>query len=150
MQMRVARWELDFDPASTADCFARFVEAKPCECTDCRNFRAAGNAAFTEPFLALAVQLGIDASKPSELCHYGQPGTPSLTHGWFHIVGSIMSGRDAWLQVDENTWHGDLESGFGLSGIGFTSRIHLLPDAFADRPVVQLEFETIVPWVLVE
>jgi len=42
----------------------------------------------------------------------------------------------------------DSETAFGLKGIGFTTEIALLPDSFKGYPIVQLEFETVVPWIL--
>ena len=148
MFTRIARWELDIDPVLTAQCYARYVMDQRCDCTDCRNFRAAGDGAFPPQFRGLASRLGVDLTKPSELCHYGQAGQPCPTGGWFHVVGALLSGRDAWKQVGANSWHGDTEPDFGLDGLGFTNRIALLPEAFKGHPVVQLEFQTTVPWVL--
>jgi hypothetical protein len=96
----------------------------------------------------LAHGLGIDLSKPSELCHYGEPGKDCPTGGWFHLVGTILSGKDAWVQTSNTAWVADFEPDFDLPGVGFTSRIALLPDAFKGHPVVQLDFDTVVPWVL--
>ena len=148
MITRIARWELDIDPVLTAECYAVYVDDKPCDCTDCRNFRAAGDRAFPAAFRELASRLGVDVTKPSELLHYGQAGQPCPTGGWFHLVGTLLSGRDAWRQVGDKSWQGDTESDFGLAGLGITKRIALLPDAFKAHPVVQLEFQTTVPWVL--
>ena len=148
MVVRIARWELDIDAALTAECYARHVLVESCDCTDCRNFRVAGERAFPRPFHELASKLGIDLSKPAELCHYGQPGQPCPTGGWFHLVGAILSGSDAWMKVSDNSWVEDQVPGFGLSKLGFTNSIDLLPDAFRGYPVIQLEFETTVPWVI--
>jgi hypothetical protein len=152
MITRIARWEIDHDPVMTAHCYALDVNYSPCECIACRNFRAVGiDRAFPEPFRDLAQKLGIDLSKPAELAHIGcEPGTPCRSGGWFHLVGSVRSGRDFWRQANATAWLADGEACPGLSGFGFTERIALLPDSFKGRPVVQLEFETIVPWVLKE
>src|SRR5215470_13441143 len=105
MITRIARWEIEHEPTLTADCYARYVEAK-CECISCRNFRAVGpERVFPEPFRDLAQKLGIDVSKPIELAHYGEPGSPSLTGGWFHLVGRVLSGRDYYRQVNATSWH---------------------------------------------
>ena len=149
MVTRIARWELDIDPVITAACYALYVN-EPCDCNDCRNFRAAGDRAFPMPFRELASRLGVDLRKPSELCHYGEAGQPCPTGGWFHLVGTLLSGRDAWRQIDERSWQADTEPDFGLTGLGFTRRIALLPDPFKGHPIVQLEFQTTVPWVLGE
>jgi hypothetical protein len=148
MIFRVGRWELDIDPVLTADCFARYPNDALCDCSGCRNFRSLGEKAFPAPFLALAGQLGVDPGKPSELCHYGGPGELRLVHGWFHLVGSISSGRDAWRRINATSWTADTEPAFGLCGLGFTDRIELPPEAFKGLHIVQLEFKTKVPWVL--
>jgi len=148
MISRIGRWELDLDPVLTADCFARYPNDALCTCEGCRNFRALGESSFPVQFRALAAQLGIDLGKPSELSHYGEPGELRLLDGWFHLVGRIFSGRDAWRQVGEMAWTADTDPLYGLSGLGFTDRIALLPEAFKGHPVVQLEFQTKVPWVL--
>jgi hypothetical protein len=141
MITRIAKWEIDHDPALTANCYGRYVGDR-CECIACRNFRAVAiDRAFPEPFRDLAQKLGIDVSKPAELAHYGEPGSPCLTGGWFHLVGRVLSGRD---------WPQDGGPYLGLSQFGFTERVALLPDSFKGYPIVQLEFETTVPWVLKE
>jgi len=147
---RVARWELDHDPALTARCYAQYVEASPCDCIFCRNVRAAADRAYPPLFLKLTQLLGIDWSKPSELCHYGELGKACSTHGWFHIVGTVVSGRDAWRQTSSTSWAGDLETYLDVAGLGFTSKLALVPKVFTGHSVVQLEFQTIVPWVLAD
>ena len=72
--MRIARWELDVDPVLTAGCYARRVNDRPCDCADCRNFRAARDRAFPRQFRELASRLGVDLAKPSELCHSREGG----------------------------------------------------------------------------
>lgn len=144
----VGRWELDHDPVLTASCFAQHIVKNPCDCTDCRNFRVAIDSAFPPPFRHLLNQLGIDVSKPAELCHYGQPGHTCPTGGWFHFIGSIVAGGDAWRQTSDTSWTGDLEPYLGMVELGFSNRVALLPTVFIGHPIVQLEFSTNVPWVL--
>jgi hypothetical protein len=145
---RIGRWEIDCDPLQTAACYAKDVEWTPCECTDCRNFYAVSNLAFTKEFRDFANSLGIDISKPAEIWHYRSSDESCNTNGWFHFVGTLRSEHDAW--VSPNTSQLDSEPAFGLKDIGFTTKIALLPDSFEGYPIVQLEFETVVPWVLEE
>jgi hypothetical protein len=148
MISRIGRWELDTDPVLTADCFARSNEPL-CNCEGCRNFRALGENAFPIPFRALAAELGIDLSKPSELGHYSTgPGSLHDMHGWFHLVGTIRSGGDAKPQVAEDSSGPDDEPLLGLPGLGFTNGVDLLPEAFKGLPIVQLDFRMELPWVL--
>ncbi|RYG97399.1 MAG: hypothetical protein EON58_09845 [Alphaproteobacteria bacterium] len=144
---QVGRWSFRFDP----DLTDKLYENTPlpnCDCTDCKNFSAAVDQAFSPPFAFLLRRLGIDKSKPAELCHYGTTGEPMPTNGWFHFVGHLDSGRDAWHQTGENTHFLDPEPFPGIRSIGFTTRLALVPDQFLAHPLVQLEFETVVPWVI--
>jgi hypothetical protein len=143
---QIGRWNIRFDPDLTREIYTRVLVIS-CRCMDCANFRAVGEAAFSPPFLNFLKRLGIDPRKPAELCHYGTNGEPMPTQGWFHFVGHIEGGTDAWRQVSESSYSLDSEPFRGVKSIGFTSRLSLVPEAFEGQPLVQLEFETTVPWV---
>jgi hypothetical protein len=144
---QVGRWAIRFDPDLTAKLYSQ-TGPFACDCTDCANFRAAGDQAFSPPFLFLLRQLGIDRSKPAELSHLGDTGQPMLTQGWFHFVGHLDAGADAWRQAGASTWHLEPEAFPGIKSVGFTSQIAQASEPFGEHPLVQLEFETTVPWVI--
>lgn len=151
MLTSVGRWTIDHDPEATATCYAKCATGNGCDCTDCKNFAAALDHAFPESFRSLADELGIDVSKFAELCHWCREDSGlHYTGGWFHIVGKIKEGRDAWKQTGEESWSGDLEEWQDNIELGFSNKIALLPDPFEDKAVVQLEFATRVPWVIDE
>lgn len=143
---QVGRWTFRFDRDLTA---ALHREASPidCNCDDCINFRTAKERAYSPQFLQLLEQLGIDPFKPAELCHYGTSGEPMPTQGWFHFVGHLDAGDDAWRQVGDTSYTLYPEPFPGMKSVGFSSRIDQARDSFAGHPLVQLEFETVVPWV---
>ena len=143
---QIGRWNFRFDPDLTAELYG-LSPAPACDCNDCKNFRAAADLVYSPPFLFLLKQLGIDKSKPAELCHYGTSGEPMPTNGWFHFVGHLDEGRDAWSQTSENSHVLDPESFLGMKSIGFTTQLALVPAPFRGHPTVQLEFGSIVPWV---
>ena len=150
MQTTVARWLIDHDPDETRQCFARRPVGSGCTCNECRNFDAAAGRTFSDDFLALVLTLGIDPTKPSELAHCCKEASGlHLTSGWFHFVGSIVSGEDVVKWVDN---HGTYQFEKLASGceFGFSARSSLVPEVFAGLPTVQLEFVTHVPWVLAE
>ena len=111
----------------------------------------ASDAAFPEAFRAIAARLGIDVSKPAELCHCGrEPSGLHVAGGWFHLVGRILAGSDAWVNAGGDAWTlapEELVKGFEF---GFTARLALVPEPFRGRSVVQLEFSTRVPWVIAD
>ena len=146
LSSQIGRWSIRFDPDLTRDLYTQ-ASVIACECTDCSNFRAAGEAAFSLPFLHLLRQLGIDPAKPAELCHYGTSGESMPTQGWFHFVGSLEAGADAWRRVSNTTHNLDPEPFPGIKSIGFTSRLSQVPEAFKGQSLVQLEFGTTVQWV---
>jgi hypothetical protein len=122
-------------------------------CGDCRNFAAALEQAFPSAARDVLDQLGIDHSKPAEVYTTGRVDSDLAQYaGWFHFVGCIESGADAWQPwgEDPNSFSGRLELLTGRFQLGFTSRVALLPQPFHGKPVVQVEFETYVPWVLSE
>ena len=141
---QIGRWTVRFDPDLTASLYSR-ISPSECECTDCANFRAAGSRAFSAPFLFLLRQMGIDPSKPAALCHYGESGEAMPTSGWFHFVGHLDAGADAWKQSGPTTWHLDPEPFPGIKRIGFTSRISLASALFAEHSLVHGKPTTCAP-----
>jgi hypothetical protein len=80
--------------------------------------------------------LGIDPLKEGEAFYYAEvsPGV-HLYGGWFYFVGRLLAAGE--YRVEEN--------GFGyFIGTSFPKP----PRSFGDQPVVALEFETRLPWVL--
>ena len=151
MTTTIQRWQLEHDSDTTRQCFAQLPVGSGCDCQECRNFFAAVDHAFPPEFTRIAEQLGIDTAKPSELAHFGRDGDgPLIVSGWFHFVGAILAGADALRYDAQETGRFYLEHltpGFQL---GFTSQLALVPEPFRSHPVVQLEFETRVPWLLAE
>ena len=150
MQRSVARWLIEHDPDATRRCFAQIPVGTDCDCNQCRNFDAANGRNFPSEFLTLTDTLGLDPAKPTELCHYcREPSGLYLTGGWFHFVGSIIAGEDVvhWSNGTGTFRFEELVPGLEF---GFTARLALVREVFAGLPLVQLEFQTRVPWVLPE
>ncbi len=97
---------------------------------------------------ALADALGVDLAKPAELTHwYRDPSGRYLTGGWFHVVGRIVAGADTHPNEDGT---GDPPYELLAPDVygGFARHAALVAQHFAGQPVVQWEFQTLVPWVL--
>jgi hypothetical protein len=112
------------------------------------NFAAARFQAYPSQARALFEQLGIESSKEAEtwrMCR-DEKGL-HLYGGFFHFVGSIESGKDAVVFVNQ-TGTFELEKINESFEYGFTSNVHLLPTSFEGNQVVQLEFQTRTTWVL--
>lgn len=150
MRRTVSRWLIDHDPDATRRCYASLAFGTGCKCNQCRNFDAAAGRTFPAQFIALADALGIDPAKPAELCHwYREPSGLYVTGGWFHVVGSTVAGEDVLHWDGKNGTFRFEELVPGLE-FGFSTRLELVREAFAGLPLLQLEFQTRVPWVLAE
>lgn len=147
MILSLGRWQLESDRAATIACYAALPAELDCMCADCRNFTAAHEHAFPAEFQTIASQLGVDLTKPAELAPFGrEPSGLHAVGGWFHFVGAIRSGADAWTEKGRGDFE-HLVKGFEF---GFTSTLWPVADPFRHHAVVQFEFVTRVPWVLAE
>ena len=99
--------------------------------------------------LALFDKLGISFSREVEIYHMARlQSGKHLYGGWFHFVGSILSGADAAKPIAKNLWQPNLEKVTEDFGLGFSSRIGLLRRPFEGKPIVQVEFTATVPWII--
>jgi hypothetical protein len=149
--IRFGRWELLCDPELTRKSYASVITGGPeeCGCEPCLNFIAARQQIYKPDVLELFRKLGISHDREVEIYHMARvrPGR-HLYGGWFHFVGSIVSGADAAKQMAENLWQPDLERTSELFSVGFSSRLALVRDPFKNLPLVQLEISAEVPWIL--
>ena len=152
--VKFARWELESDPLMTRDIFGRLLTGAPeaCGCAPCRNFAASRNQAYPADVTRLFELLGIAMDREAEVYHTHRIA-PGKHHygGWFHFVGTIVRGSDAAKQIGTTSaWSFDLEEVSPAFKMGFTRRIGLLKAPFKGHPIVQLEFQAEVPWLLSE
>lgn len=146
----IRRWKLQTDPEATRVAFSGVPIGSPesCGCGDCLNFAAARDRAYPSEALAIFEQLGIDGGKESEIWHTHRDAS-GLHHygGFFHFVGAIEGGKDAMVMVNGHGTY-DLERIGEDFDFGLTSNVALVPTPFGENPIVQLEFQTRIPWVL--
>jgi hypothetical protein len=149
--IRFGRWELICDPDLTRKSYAAVTVGGPegCGCEPCFNFAAARQEIYKPEVLELFEKLGISPDREVEIYHMARlsPGR-HLYGGWFHFVGSIVTGADAAKQIAENTWQPALEKTSDSFSLGFSSRLELVREQFKNLPLVQLEFTAEVPWIL--
>ncbi len=133
-------WQFECDAVLTRSLFAAAAEVGArCDCAPCRNFRALGPHAFSAPARAILEALGIDPTQASELYPTGVSQAGIVPHaGFFHFVGGSLEG--------------DRESSTEADGFRYFITTHAarVSKTFAPHPVLQLEFETSLPWVLDE
>jgi hypothetical protein len=148
--VNVGRWNLKTNCAETCMAHSGVPIGSPesCGCEQCLNFASARDRAYPPEALAIFEQLGIDPRKESEIW-YTHRDESGMHHygGFFHFVGCIESGKDAKQIVNEVRTF-DLEPIEGYFEFAFTSNAQLIPESFSGKQIVQLEFQTRVPWVL--
>jgi len=92
--------------------------------------------------------LGIDYRKEVEITHYETLGD-GLHHigGWFHFKGKVLTGKDYRVPLEFGGYTFDLTPITDNFSIGFAEGSDLT--FFEDKTgLVQVEFDTIIPWVI--
>lgn len=103
------RWTIQFDSVVTAQYYSLRQPGPGCNCSGCRNFMMALDKALPASFLSDTKILGMDASKPIEVCSFGCKSRLHIMNGWFHLVGQIVSGNDVWKENSDNSYSGILK-----------------------------------------
>jgi hypothetical protein len=145
------RWRIEYDFEATRKAYAQVQQGCPdqCGCNTCKNFAAAHGYAYPPEVRAFFEQLGIDINKEPEVYHNARlENGLHLYGGWFHFTGAILKGSDAMKQIAENSWQLDPEQVTDEFAIALTRRTALVPASFGEQQVVQIEFETNIPWVI--
>lgn len=122
-----------------------------CSCDGCRNFEKAVER-LPEKVKAFFNDLGIDMKKVCEIYVNYTNSDGSLYYGGFcHICGTLLSGKSAWIPIDETVscWEETqafkVDDGFYVS---FQKECSLLEEGFP-TPALQLEISAKnIPWVL--
>ena len=138
----IGRWQFECDPELTAALLgaATGEPRTTCNCAHCRNFRALGSEAFDADTRALLGRLGIDPCKPSELHDAGAGDAGKVPYaGWFHFVGGALTG--------DREGAAETVDGFKYFII---ARAIKTPERLLSHPVLQLEFQVSLPWVIDE
>jgi hypothetical protein len=149
--VQIGRWTIASDAEATRKAYAATLVGSPeeCGCTHCLNFAAQRSEAYPLTAIQLFEKLGIAANREAEIYHMARLESGRHFYGgWFHLVGSILSGADAARQVAENIWQPDLEAESDFFSLGFTKQVHLVRKPFEGLPLVQLEFTAKIPWII--
>lgn len=154
-EIQFDRWRLACDPQATRAAYAltEIDTTTAPTLDDDRNWIQARDQGlvYPEEVIALFAQLGIDLRREAELYHLARLDSGLHEYGgWFHFVGSLVSGRDAWIPDSPTAWHADLKQISTTFALGFTARVNLVKPSFKGHPLVQLEFDAKIPWLLGE
>ena len=146
----IAGWVLECEPEETVRLLAALPKGAPeaCACLHCRNFAAARQSVYGPEFRGLLEALGVPVDREAEVydCGPAERWGWRLSSGWFHAVGRVA--RDPLVDLAPSGQpFAVLDAALRVF---FTSGGSLVPDVLVGQPVIQIEFETEVPWVLAE
>ena len=146
----IGRWTLEVDREATEAAFSKISLGSPetCECGYCKNLVVARDRAYPEDARQVFSQLGIDYRKEAETWEWNRVRPKLHSYGgFFHFVGSVISGAEAVQYVNgTGTFH--LERIGEYFEYGFRREAELIEEPFKNQAVAQLQFTTLVPWVI--
>jgi hypothetical protein len=143
-RIRLSNWIIDIDTEKTKEYYDRLTVEEGCTCAYCRNYIKACEA-FSKEVLDFYKMLRIDPRKEGEFMEFETDTDKQLYMGFYHLVGKIVkrpsNKTEKWddlniIKVDNVKFT-------------FTDELDLVPEDFP-KPVIQLEFEVMLPWLLEE
>lgn len=149
-ELKLGNWIIQVDIEKTREFYKAFYEiTEGCDCIYCKNYvKACDN--YSDDVKQLFNELGIIPTKEAEVYQIYEikPGK-HLYGGFYHIVGRILEGKDCWQFVLDSTRSQELVNLTDDFKYGFSNDNALVDETFP-KPIIQLEFEAIIPWVLEE
>lgn len=144
--IKITDWDLEVDFTRTHEYYSNHNIDDDCKCTSCKNYRV-NCQYFSSQLMEFFQSLGVDPSKEGEFMEFGPSKDGNVIYmGFYHLVGKIIDGPD----YVEDKWEQINLLKIDQYEIGFSSKeIRCLRDDFP-RPVIQLEFKTILPWIIDE
>jgi hypothetical protein len=158
-QINIGGWLIEVDREVTQ---AAYVNAPPinvCSCMECRNYYAAclAHTAYSPTAIAFFQKLGIAPEKEAEVYIFypNQEKTHGYYGGFYHLVGRMIQKS---TEPDYTPIGGKTPEYTGINDrlyvsidgqfrVAFSEENHLLADHFP-RPALQMEFESLIPWLL--
>lgn len=146
--IQIQTWKVSFDPVATRQAYSVFASDPKdlCRCLCCANFDKSSPAIYPRQFLRLLDALGVDPRYPGEVVSYVQmPDGRIFYDGWFHFAGTVEpKSSDRRMNALED----EFKIGFSSESLAPGHVVwYLLERGFT---VAQLDFETLVPWLMDE
>ncbi|MEW9052495.1 MAG: hypothetical protein AB2392_15145 [Neobacillus sp.] len=142
-QIRLMNWVVEVDVKQTKDFYTNNMDQ--CDCLFCENYMEACKH-LDPPLLKVFTTLGINPSKPSHLSEFGEVRDGlRLYVGSYHLVGKLVQGE----YCTDSKWNDTTTAKLQNFTFAFGKDVKFLHDEFP-HPVLQLDFEAQIPWVLNE
>lgn len=143
-RLQLLDWVLDIDAEKTKAYYDGVSIEDCCSCVYCKNYRKACET-FPLEIIDFYKIFGIDPKKEGEFMEFETEDNKHLYFGFYHFVGTIIQGTN---NVTQN-WNNLNLVKIDCFKFGFNDRLDLVPKDFP-KPIVQLEFEVMLPWILNE
>jgi len=153
--LTIGPWQLRVDPAATRAAHATPDAAgESCQCRECRNMDAAFALPDAVPAELRALLAALGAEHATWARRFHVDALDSGLHlygGWLHVVGELVAGPECRTPIGDGAiFELALEPLGARAAVGFSRTIQLPPDVLAGRPLVQVELQVELPWVLAE
>jgi hypothetical protein len=150
-ELELRGWRIAAEPELTAAAYAASARrgATDCGCLYCANWVAQRERELPRELRALLLRAGVDPNVEAEVWEAGRVARSeqrAFACGWWHFVGQVLErGPDGF----------ELPSNPGAASRGWTVGIapgqrELMLSTLPAEPIVQIEFRTMLPWVLPE
>ncbi len=141
-EVEVGEWILEVDVEATRRAYAGIATGDPetCGCHFCRNFMVQRDAAYPAAARSLYTQLGIDYEREAETTESGTAptGPGRLYLGWHHFIGTVRRPAERAVELAPHF------------EVWFHEARLCADKVFDGKPLVQVEFSTIIPRSLPE
>ncbi len=164
-QLKYRCWEIEYNQEANRRIYGKLEigAGVSCDCSYCRNFALSREEVYPKEVLGLLSKLGIDYRKDAEV--WDVPSDEEgirIIGGWFHCVGNVLSGQNLdSVQIIKPKWYQIFSNEVKIvndhyENIDDLFSIHLgkndtpLKTQFQDQPIIQIAFQTKIPWLLDE
>lgn len=143
-RLQFVDWIVDVDKEITRKYYESILVSSECQCLYCKNYREACNT-FTSQVKIFFDNLGIIPQREGEFAEVTIDDKNHMYTGFYHLVGDILQGPINVMQNWRNVNLIEIDN----FKFAFSRKVQMAPQNFP-KPVIQLEFETTLPWLLRE
>lgn len=141
--IKIANWLLEVDGDKTREFYNKGIEG--CSCLYCNNFVEACKY-LDASVVNVFNKLGIHPDMPTHLSDYpAMEDGMRVYMGSYHLIGKVLEGKLCTM----SDWNDTNTIQIKNFTVGFSKDLQFVPKDFPN-PVLQLDFEAEIPWVLDE
>ena len=146
-----ANYVVDIDVEKTRQIYKELpLITQGCECDGCQNFEKAADI-LPKTVRTFFDTLGVDLKKIVECYVNCKNEDGTLLYGGFcHVCGTLIRGESAWVNISETHSYYNTDLTYRLDEnfhISFQEECLMVEEQF-EPPMLQIEFEANIPWVL--